>query len=207
MSKPSGANLNNTQNPQNAKLSGRKVLLILAIVFLLPFTVAALLHLLDLKPSGKSYGDLIQPPKSLQFPVLKDVQGKSFKSQQWLKKWSVVMVDSTGCATPCQAKLQLLKQVHTTLNKDIKRVQRVLLVPIDIQGATMSELQKKYPDLIVLAGADAETVKFAAEFNVTGGQVYLIDPLGNLMMSYSEKMDPKGLRSDLTRLLKNSWAG
>ena len=29
MSKPSGANLNNTQKPQNAKLSGRKVLLIL----------------------------------------------------------------------------------------------------------------------------------------------------------------------------------
>ena len=207
MSKPSGANLNNTQNPQNAKLSGRKILLILAVVFLLPFTMAALLHLLDLKPNGKSYGDLIQPPKSLQFPVLKDVQGKSFKSQQWLKKWSVVMVDSTGCAAPCQAKVQLLKQVHTSLNKEIKRVQRVLLVPNGIQGETMNELQKKYPDLIILAGADAETVKFAAEFNVTGGQVYLVDPLGNLMMSYSEKMDPKGLRSDLTRLLKNSWAG
>ena len=207
MSKPSGANLNNTQNPQNAKLSGRKVLLILAVVFLLPFTVAALLHVIDLKPSGKSYGDLIQPPKSLQFPVLKDGQGKSFQSQQWLKKWSVVMVDSTDCAAPCQAKVQLLKQVHTSLNKDIKRVQRVLVVPNDIQGETINELQKKYPDLIVLAGADAETVKFAAEFNVTGAQVYLVDPLGNLMMSYSEKMDPKGLRSDLTRLLKNSWAG
>ena len=164
MSKPSGANLNNTQNPPNAKLSGRKILLILAVVFLLPFTMAALLHLLDLKPSGKSYGDLIQPPKSLQFPVLKDVQGRSFKSQQWLKKWSVVMVDSTGCAAPCQAKMQLLKQVHTSLNKEIKRVQRVLLVPNGIQGETMNELQKKYPDLIILAGADAETVKFAAEF-------------------------------------------
>lgn len=207
MSKPSGANLNNTQNSQNAKLSGRKILLILAVVFLLPFTTAALLHLLDLKPGGKSYGDLIQPPKNLQFPLLKDVQGKSFKSQQWLKKWSVVMVDSTNCAAPCQAKVQLLKQVHTSLNKESKRVQRVLLVPIDAQAETMNDLQKKYPDLIILAGADAETVKFAAEFNVTGGQVYLVDPLGNLMMSYSEKMDPKGLRSDLTRLLKNSWAG
>ncbi len=207
MSKPSGINLYNTQNSQNAKLSGRKVLLILAVVFLLPFTVAALLHLLDLKPSGKSYGDLIQPPKSLQLPVLKDLQGESFKSQQWLKKWSVVMVDSTNCAAPCQAKVQLLKQVHTSLNKENKRVQRVLLMPNDVQGETMNELQKKYPDLIVLAGADADTVKFAAEFNVAGAQVFLVDPLGNLMMSYSEKMDPKGLRSDLTRLLKNSWAG
>ena len=207
MSKSSGANLNNTQNSQNAKLSGRKILLILAVVFLLPFTTAALLHLLDLKPEGKSYGDLIQPPKNLQFPLLKDVQGESFTSQQWLKKWSIVIVDSTHCAAPCQAKVQLLKQVHTSLNKEIKRVQRVLLVPIDADAKALSDLQKKYPDLIILAGADAETVKFAAEFNITGGQVYLVDPLGNLMMSYSEKMDPKGLRSDLTRLLKNSWAG
>ena len=198
--------LSNTPLATN-KTSGRKVLLILAVVFLLPFTVAALLHLLDFKPTGKSYGDLIQPPKSLQFPVLKDMQGKSFNSQQWLKKWSVVMVDSTSCAAPCQAQVQMLKQVHTSLNKDIKRVQRVLLVPIDIQNDAMDEIQKKYPDLIILAGADAETANFAAEFNVAGGQVYLVDPQGNLMMSYSEKMDSKELFSDLKRLLKNSWAG
>ena len=196
----------NSTLPQN-KLGGRKVLLILAVVFLLPFSVAALLHLLDFKPNGKSYGDLIQPPKSLQFPILSDTKGKSFNSQQWLKKWSVVMVDSTNCAAPCQAKVQLLKQVHISLNKDFKRVQRVLLAPIGIHDQSLNKLQKKYPDLIILAGDNAATVKFSAEFNVVGGQVYLVDPLGNLMMSYSDKMDPKGLRSDLTRLLKNSWAG
>lgn len=196
----------NTQTPSN-KTSGRKVLLILAVVFVLPFTVAATLHLLDLRPSGKSYGDLVQPPKNLQIPILQDVAGKEFTAQQWLKKWSVVMVDGTGCAAPCQAQVHLLKQVHTSLNKDIKRVQRVLLVPTDIQGEAMNDLQKKYPDLIILAGADAQTAKFAAEFNVAGGQVYLVDPLGNLMMSYPEKTDSKKLFSDLKRLLKNSWAG
>ena len=194
------------QMPSN-KTSGRKVLLILAVVFVLPFTVAATLHLLDLRPSGKSYGDLVQPPKNLQIPVLHDAAGKEFTAQQWLKKWSMVMVDATGCAAPCQAQVHLLKQVHTSLNKDIKRVQRVLLVPADIQDDTMKELAKKYPDLIILAGADVETVKFAAEFNVADGKVYLVDPLGNLMMSYPEKMDSKELFSDLKRLLKNSWAG
>ena len=208
-----------TQTPTN-KTSGRKVLLILAVVFLLPFTIAATLHLLSLQPtaaaflrllhlqpSGHSYGNLIQPPQALQFPLLHDVAGKEFTAQQWLKKWSVVMVDGTGCAAPCQAQVHLLKQVHTSLNKDIKRVQRVLLVPTDIQGDTMNELAKKYPDLIILAGADAQTAKFAAEFNVAGGQIYLVDPLGNLMMSYPEKIDSKKLFSDLKRLLKNSWAG
>jgi hypothetical protein len=189
----------------------KKTFYLLILVFILPFTMAVLLHFFDLKPSGKSYGNLIQPPKSLQFPVLKDVQGKPFNPAQWNKIWTIVTIDSTGCAVPCADRLHMLKQVHTSMNKEIDRVQRILLVPADIKGEGLGELQKKYPDLIILAGADAETVKFSAEFTAAKvsaeSKVFLVDPLGNLMMSYPDKFDPKGLRSDLTRLLKNSWAG
>jgi cytochrome oxidase Cu insertion factor (SCO1/SenC/PrrC family) len=198
--------LGSTQLPPN-KTSGRKILLILAVIFVLPFTVAATLHLLNLKPSGHSYGDLIQPPQALVFPVLHDAQGKEFTASQWLKIWSVVIVDSTGCAQPCQAQVHLLKQIHTSLNKDKHRLQRVLLVPAEIKTDALEGLQKQYPDLLILTGANAETTQFSSQFKVAGAQVYLVDPLGNLMMSYPEKMDPKGIFSDLKRLLKNSWAG
>lgn len=205
--------LGGTQMPpseNNAQGNGRKILLILAVIFLLPFTVAATLHLLQLKPGGRSYGDLVKPPLNLKFPVLHDIQGKPFGAELWQKKWSIVTIDTTGCFEACQTQVYMLKQVHTSLGKEIHRVQRVLLVPAEIKGEAFNALQKKYPDLIVLIGADAETVRFASEFNVSGrsaGYVYLVDPLGNLMMTYSENKDPKGLRSDLTRLLKNSWAG
>jgi cytochrome oxidase Cu insertion factor (SCO1/SenC/PrrC family) len=196
----------NTPLPPN-KTSGRKILLILALIFVLPFTVAATLHLLNLKPSGHSYGNLIQPPKALAIPVLHDVQGKAFVASQWLKIWSVVMVDSTGCAAPCEAQVHLLKQVHTSLNKDKHRLQRVLLVPTALKTEALTALQKQYPDLLILGGADAETAKFIESFSVSNAGVYLVDPLGNLMMSYPEKIEAKGIFSDLKRLLKNSWAG
>jgi cytochrome oxidase Cu insertion factor (SCO1/SenC/PrrC family) len=138
---------------------------------------------------------------------LHDTQGKAFKREQWLKKWSIVMVDSDGCAASCQEKLHLLKQVHVLLNKDAYRLQRVLIVPAEATSEAIVSLQKQTPDLLVLAGADAETSKFAQAFNVAGAQVYLVDPFGNLMMSYPEKMDPKGLFSDLKRLLKNTLVG
>lgn len=195
-------------SPINQK-SGRKVLFILAIVFVLPFTVAATLHLLDLKPSGHSYGDLIHPVRSLQFPSLHDGANKDFNAQQWLKKWTVLMVNN-NCDKACQSQLHLLKQVHISLGKEIKRVQRVLLVPADMESVAFDALQKQYPDLIILAGLDTETMKFAEQFKVNNqsvGQVYLVDPLGNLMMHYPENIDPKGMRKDLLRLLKNSWAG
>lgn len=184
-----------------------KTFYLLIAVFVLPFTMAVLLHFIDLKPSGKSYGNLIQPPKSLQIPMLKDAQGKAFKPEQWNKIWSIVAIDSTGCAAQCAERVHMLKQVHTSMNKEIDRVQRVLLVPTGIKSEVSSELQKKYPDLIILAGTDEGSVKFAAEFDVNKGNVFLVDPLGNLMMSYPDKFDPKGLYSDLKRLLKNSWAG
>lgn len=189
------------------KSRSMKTFYLLIAVFILPFTTAVLLHYIDLKPSGKSYGNLVQPPKNLQIPILKDLQGNAFKPAQWGKIWNVVTIDSTGCAEPCAARVHMLKQVHTSINKDIDRVQRVLLVPADIVSPAYGEIQKKYPDLIILAGSDVETVKFAAEFNIIKGNVFLVDPMGNLMMSYPDKFDPKGLRSDLTRLLKNSWAG
>ena len=184
-----------------------KTFYLLILVFVLPFTMAVLLHFIDLKPSGKSYGNLVQPPKSLQIPALKDAQGKVFKPEQWNKIWSIVTIDDTGCAAPCVARVHMLKQVHTSINKEADRVQRVLLVPVDINSEAYSEIQKKYPDLIILAGANTEMTTFLAEFSAAKGGVFLVDPLGNLMMSYPEKFDPKGLRSDLTRLLKNSWAG
>lgn len=208
MSELSGTQMPPSEN--NAQGNGRKILLILAVIFVLPFTVAATLHLLQIKPGGQSYGDLLKPPLSLKFPVLHDVQGKPFAAAQWQKKWSIVTVNTAGCNEACQAQVYMLKQVHTSLGKEIHRVQRVLLVPAEIKGKAFNDLQKKYPDLIILVGTDTETVKFSGELNVTGesaGRVYLVDPLGNLMMTYSENKDPKGLRSDLTRLLKNSWAG
>ena len=190
-----------------SKPRSMKTFYLLIAVFILPFTMAVLLHFIDLKPSGKSYGNLIQPPKSLQIPMLMDVQGKAFKPEQWSKIWNIVTVDSTGCAVQCAERVHMLKQVHTSMNKEIDRVQRVLLVPTGMKSEVSSLLQKKYPDLIILAGTDQESVKFAAEFDVNKGNVFLVDPLGNLMMSYPDKFDPKGLYSDLKRLLKNSWAG
>jgi cytochrome oxidase Cu insertion factor (SCO1/SenC/PrrC family) len=204
-------------NMQQKPGSGRKVLLILAVIFLLPFTVAAVLHLLQFHPGGHSYGELINPPKALQFPVLHDAQGKPFGAKQWDKKWSIVTIVAQSCNDACHKMLHLQQQVHISLGKEIDRVQRVLLIPAEVDKSAMLDMQNRYPNLIILTGADADTARFASMFDLPGQateknqRTYLVDPMGNLMMSYPQKgsdnLDPKGLRKDITRLLKNSWAG
>ena len=40
-----------------------------------------------------------------------------------------------------------------------------------------------------------------------GGTIFIVDPLGNLMMRYDVRQDPKGLREDLKNLLELSHIG
>ncbi|MFM9914114.1 MAG: SCO family protein [Methylophilaceae bacterium] len=191
------------QSSPTQNSSGRKTLLILAVVFLMPFTLAATLHLVGWKASARSYGELVNPPQSLQLPDLSDAQGQPFSAKQWEKKWTMVMVAS-ACEAACQAQLQTLQNLRTSLAKDTERLQLILLLTAD---SKILPPQK----VTVLMGADV--ADFSSQFKVAGqptpqaGRVYLVDPLGNLMMSYASGFEPKGVRHDLTRLLKNSWAG
>ena len=42
---------------------------------------------------------------------------------------------------------------------------------------------------------------------VAAARVYLVDPLGNLMLSYAPDANPKGMLDDLKRLLRLSHVG
>lgn len=188
----------------NSSKSGKRNLLLLAVVFLLPFTIAVILHLLDIRPSGKSYGELIAPPVALTLPVLKDAQDKPIS---WQKKWNIVMIVRSNCDEACQATTHLLGNVRLSLAKDTKRVQQVMLFPSKVNVEAVIDLKKKNPDLIILSGEEALSLADRLEKLGKPQAIYLVDPLGNLMMQYPQNFEPKGLRGDLVRLIKSSWVG
>jgi hypothetical protein len=190
---------------------GRWMLVFLLALFVLPILVVLAMYKLDYRPGGSSHGELIAPPRPLQFSSLQDLHGKPFGVEQWKTKWTIVYISAAGCAADCPKQVHLLRQIHVSLNKEIDRVQRVLLVPSVTDQAELAAIQQQYPDLVVLGGEQAAPL--AEQFNLPGqtagmsGRVYLVDPLGNLMMSYPSNFKPKGLREDMTRLLKYSWIG
>lgn len=198
--------LSNTQLPVN-KASGRKILLILAVIFLLPFTIAKTMHLLNVHPTSYSYGKLIQPPQALTFPNLQDPKGTAFTAQQWLKKWNIVTIDATDCQGPCQAQVYLLRQINIALGKDASRVRRVLIAHASGNSETLIDLQKQNSDLIILTGKDSQMEQLMNQFGAVKGSIYLVDPKGNLMMHYPPDAKPKGILVDLKKLLKNNLEG
>ncbi len=189
---------------------GKKTLLMLAAIFLLPFTIAAILHLLDIRPGGKSYGHLIVPPVNLNIPMFNTaLNDKQFSSKDWSKIWNIVLIDDANCATSCRENVDKIDRVYRTLPKETDRIQRILLLTGTIDLAEVKALQDQFPQLIVLTANSEEQQLLINDFRAAApiGSVYLVDPLNNLMMDYPKDMQPKALRSDLVRLLKNSWSG
>jgi hypothetical protein len=92
------------------------------------------------------------------------------------------------------------------------RVQRVFLVTG--RCCDRGFLAKEHPDLIVARVDDAPAAAMLGPFPTYGGvplaaagRIYLVDPLGNLMMSYSPTAPDKALLTDMKKLLRLSHIG
>jgi hypothetical protein len=153
------------------------------------------------RPAGHTnHGELIEPVRAL--PVA-EVSGA-----QILKgKWSLVVVGIGPCAASCQGALVTARQTWLSLGKLTERVQRVLLAGPGCCDADY--LTREHEGLIrIEAGApEAQALLGTFPSDQEAQTIFIVDPLGNLMMRYDSQANPKGLRQDLQRLLDLSHIG
>ncbi len=182
------------------------MLISLLLVFALPVLIGIVLYFGDWRPGGSSYGELLRQPQPLNFPVLKTLQGKPVDAVVWKDKWHLVYIAPASCDEECRNGLHAMRQIHASLAKEIDRLGRVWL----IDGPRLPEAavqQSHYPDMLVLTEATALARQFDTNIADAHGRIYLVDPLGNLVISYPRGSDPSGIRKDLMKLLKYSWTG
>lgn len=201
---------NNKQlTEQEMQQRGRKVFMLMLVFFIVPIIVVILMFKLNWKPSGSSLGELVTPPRLLNTPTtLETDDTKVIAPELWKEKWSIVYVAAT-CEKACLEKLHDMRQLHVSLYKDIERTQRVLITT----ASDISKIKRDYPDLIVINQPVSDVDNLSQQFQINGDNVssgnrlYLVDPLGHLMMSYQPSVPLADVRKDITRLLRYSWAG
>jgi hypothetical protein len=135
-----------------------------------------------------NYGELL-PPRPLAGP-LAPLRGK----------WVLVTFDAAACDASCEKKLYIVRQVRRAQGKDSERMERLWLLTDG--GKPRTELLAA-TDGSHVAAADAELLKAFPDAE----HIYLVDPLGNLMMRFPADADPSRLIKDLQRLLKYSRFG
>jgi hypothetical protein len=100
-----------------------------------------------------------------------------------------------------------MRQTRLSLNNDMTRIQRVFLAVPDCCDREF--LAREHPGLLVVNAAGPDAAALVREFPAADREhtLYVVDPLGNLMMSYDARQDPRGLLEDLKKLLRLSQIG
>ncbi len=155
---------------------GRLKLLLLAAFFALPVAASFLLWWLDLAPgTAGNYGTLIAPRPVPAAPVAA-LKGR----------WILVQFDGGACAAACESKLYLMRQVRRAQGREMQRIERLWLVT---DGVTPRPELLAAIEGTVIAPAGALPAAFAAD-GAHNDHVYIIDPLGNLMLRFPRDPDP-----------------
>ena len=122
-------------------------------------------------------------------------------------KWSLVYVGDGACDADCRKALVFARQTRLSLNQEMIRVDRVMLATDHCCDRTY--LDAEQAGLTLIDGAAPALQEFVAAFPATdrAASLFVVDPLGNLVMRYDVRTDPKGLLTDLKKLLKLSHIG
>ncbi|SEO91340.1 hypothetical protein [Aquisalimonas asiatica] len=188
-----------TRNDKAQMWRGRRALLLLLALFLLPAAIAWTLFFSGWRPPATSnHGELLDPPVQVEASGLTPIAGPGgvpgFRGQ-----WTMLVALQGPCEQTCQDRLRETRQVRRALAQNIDRAQRVLILEAEDHAPSEAFLER-HPDLHVVTGG-AEWARGADAPEVA---LSLIDSRGFRMMEYGEPFSPSGMLDDMKHLLRLS---
>jgi len=175
------------------------MMLLLFALFVLPLAASfALYYGFGWRPSGSSnHGELLQPIR--QLPPL---------AQPLRDKWAMAYVGDGACNEDCRQALVFARQTRLSLAQDTARVNWVLFATghccdhayLDAEHRGIQVLDVSDPDMRAALLAVLPATDLAHS-------LFVIDPLGNIVLRYDVRENPRGLLDDMKKLLKLSHIG
>lgn len=210
-----------TQVPpkQPSRLRSKAPLFVILALCLAPLVLALLAYYvpaLGLRPAeSTAYGELIQPqrpmPEAAALP-LTTLDGQPFDLNTLRGKWLLVSADEGACPESCVEKLFILRNSHASQGKNVERLARVWFltdgapVPEQIKQAYVgTHMLRADPER--LANYLAPQASAAEREAALKAPMWIIDPLGNLMLEFPADADPVSVRDDIRKLIRNSRIG
>lgn len=222
--------VSNTSSPSPNPQKPRSIQpMIWVLVLCLAPVVAALLAYyvpsLGLRPDeATNYGKLVQPQRPTP-PAselnLTTLDGEPFDLQSLQGQWVLLTADQGACPQSCVEKLFILRNSHASQGKNVDRVVRVWLITDN--APVPEKVMKAYGDTIMLRAQPEQLARFLTTGTVENAKqldpadalsqpMWIIDPLGNLMLEFPPDDAPAQVRGpevrqDLSKLLYNSRIG
>jgi hypothetical protein len=208
VSSPPAASPTATPSAEPSRIRRARLKLLGVLLVCMSPVLASYFFYYVMPPSGRTnYGTLIEPQRPLPELRLADTAGKPYRIASHLGQWVLLHVDAGACDAPCAAKLYALRQQRTMTGKERERIDRVWLVTD--ATAPAAALLNDHEGTFVLR---ADPTELGALMPVEPGRriedyLWVIDPMGNLMMRFPADGDPAKIRKDISRLLRASRVG
>ena len=183
------------------------------LIFLTPIiviTVSTVWYYSGYGPEEKvNYGRLLSDPIDVGTLDLElDYQNLNVDSME--RKWMLVHFINDACLESCADLIYVARQVNVLLARQQTRVKRYIAAPIEVKPK-LENFFNTYQDLNFIEVKDQSTT--IQEFKKNGidpfaqPNMFVIDPIGNIILHYSGEVDGKKLLADLKKLLGASKIG
>jgi hypothetical protein len=149
------------------------------------------------EPTGDAAAAAAQSTASARSGGLASLQGR----------WVMLVVAPGACDAGCRQRLYEIRQVRLTTGKDRDRVERAWIVSDD--AAPDPALLAQHEGLVLMRSDAATLARLLPTDPGTAvtDHIYIVDPLGNLMMRFPKDADPNRMKKDLAKLLRASRVG
>ncbi|MCG8672688.1 MAG: hypothetical protein MI867_25020 [Pseudomonadales bacterium] len=197
----------------------RIALILTVLAFVLPAALAYLAHSTGFWQSRGTVnkGELINPPINFDELALTS-SDKPFDRK---KQWWIVYTAPKQCDVACQNSLLQVRQSQIATGPYKNRVSTLLISHEYSDPTAKSWVKEHAPDMSTASLKEADWNKQMANAVIlesqsasNAGQIYIVDPMGAIFMTYPAEPDEKaaiqqgkGLVKDLQRVLKLSRIG
>jgi hypothetical protein len=190
--------------------SGRWKMILVLLVCASP-VVASYFAYYVIRPEGRrNFGELIDPQRPLPAIATQTLDGQAGQLTALKNQWLLLSVAGGACEVRCEQNLYFQRQLRESLGREKERLDRVWLV--NDEAPVRSALLPALTSSAVLRVAPDKVAQWLepAPGKRLQDHLFLVDPLGNLMMRFPADMDAAAAakaKRDLERLLRaaSSW--
>jgi len=190
--------------------AGRWKMILVLLVCASP-VIASYFTYYVIRPEGRrNFGELIDPQRPLPAVATRTLDGQSGQLTALKNQWLLLSVAGGDCDTRCEQNLYFQRQLRESMGREKERMDRLWLVSDEapVRPALLPALAGA--TVLRVAPSDLAQWLVPAPGRRLQDHLYLVDPLGNLMMRFPADMDAAAAtkaKRDLDRLLRasSSW--
>jgi len=203
-----------TQTISTSPTPRRSLLPLIAVLALslAPVLAAVLAYYVpSLRPSeATNYGTLVEPqrpmPSADDLP-LTTLDGQPFDLNRLKGRWILATADGAACPESCARKLFILRNSHASQGKNVERLVRVWFITDDAE--VPQQVLDAYQGTVMLRVDPTRLTAYLSTDAQTSlaDPLWIIDPLGNLILHYPANADAVQFRKDVSKIVYNSRIG